>query len=199
MATDLFTRTPARCININPGVSLTQREIHQPCVCRWWHASTRGPIFKRIFKLVPGAPEDWSSVIKWWRGVFHEEGIEVGSLTSLELELEWALECPDTSRVYFTKCSWPEREKSGERGGKKWKRWGKVKRIRVSFAYGNGYRRGWHESNQEKGVVDADRPQRAMGSTAIFTCCEIYRKWDAKDLIILDRYSWKIVWCIFIW
>lgn len=39
---------------------------------------------------------------------------EVDSLTSLELELEWAL---DTSRVYFTKCSWPEREKSGE--GKK--------------------------------------------------------------------------------
>lgn len=42
---------------------------------------------------------------------------EVDSLTSLELELEWALERPDTSRVYFTKCSWPEREKSGE--GKK--------------------------------------------------------------------------------
>lgn len=55
-------------------------------------------------------------------------GFEVDSLTSLELELEWALERPDTSRVYFTKCSWPEREKSGERGRKKWKRWGKVKR-----------------------------------------------------------------------
>lgn len=142
------------------------------------HASTRGPIFKRI--LPEAAAGDWSSVIKWWRGVFHAVGTEVtDSLTSLELELEWALECPDTSRVYFTKCSWPEQEKSGERGGKKWKRWGKMKRreedsrfIRVWKWVSRGFVNCERESNQEKGVDDRQAAmERAMGSSTIFTRC----------------------------
>lgn len=140
----------------------------------------RGARIDADFQADFASSRDWSSVIKWWRGVFHAAGTEVtDSLTSLELELEWALECPDTSRVYFTKCSWPEQEKSGERGGKKWKRWGKMKRGEEGrFAFHSRMEMGVAGRVIKKKVWMTGRPRwrERWDQVRYLLVVEIYRK-----------------------